>query len=80
MWTPELVQRLKATEDKLAHVVNHWMDRVIGGFITEFVIDTTMRYSEPERWFLQGPWGRYIKSLNFCTKILLCEKKVMHVY
>jgi len=26
LWTPELVWRLEAYEDKIAHTVNHWLD------------------------------------------------------
>ena len=68
------MHRLEATEDKIAHIVDHWLDRVLGGFITEFAIDTTVSYSEAERGFLQVPWGKYIKSLNTYIKMLLCEK------
>lgn len=80
MWTPELVRRLEAIEDKIAHAVDHWLDRVIGGFIIEFAIDTTVSYSEAKRWFLQGPRGRYIKSLNTGIKMSLCDKQIMRVY
>ena len=74
MWTPELVRKLEAIEDKLARIVDYWLDRIIGGFITEFAIDTTVSYIEAERCFLERPWGRYIKSLNTLIKMFLCEK------
>lgn len=74
MWTLELLHWLEAIEDKIVRVVDHWLDQVTGGFIIEFMIDTTISYSEAERWLLQGPWGRYIKSLNTWIKMLLCEK------
>lgn len=77
VWTPELVRRLEALEDKIMRVVGHWLDQTIGGCITEFVIDTTMNYSEAERRFLKGSQGRYVKSLNTYIKMLLCEKRVM---
>jgi len=35
VWTPELMQKLEASEDKITHTVDHWLDRVIGGFVTE---------------------------------------------
>ena len=54
VWTPELVRRLEAAEDKITHVVNHWLDRIIGGFVTEFAVDTSDSYSEAERRFLKG--------------------------
>jgi len=54
VWTPELVWRLEASEDKIAHDVDNWLDRVKGGFVTEFAVDTTASYSEVERSFLKG--------------------------
>lgn len=79
VWTPKLVQRLEATEDRLVHAY-HWLYRLIGGFITQFTIDTTVSYNEAERHFLQGPWGRCIKSLNTWIKMILCEKQILCVY
>jgi len=49
VWTPELMRKIEATKDKIARAVDHWLDRVIGGFITEFAIDTTVSYNEAER-------------------------------
>jgi len=46
--TLELVRRLEASEDKIVHVVDHWLDRVIGGFVIEFAVDTSVSYSEVE--------------------------------
>ena len=41
VWTPELVRRLEALGDKIVHVVDHWLDRIIGGFVTEFALSTS---------------------------------------
>ena len=46
VWTLELVHRLEASEDKVAHIVDHWLDQIIGGFFTEFTIDPSVSYSE----------------------------------
>lgn len=40
----QFVRRLEAYEDKIVRAVDHWLDRIIRGFITEFTIDTTVRY------------------------------------
>ena len=48
VWTPELVLKLEASEDKIMRAVDHWLDWIIGGFITEFMIDTTVIYNEVE--------------------------------
>ena len=55
VWTPKLVHRLEASEDKITCAIDHWLDRIIGGFITEFAVDTSVSYSEAERSFLKGP-------------------------
>lgn len=48
MWTSELVRRLEASEDKIAYAIDHWLNRVIGGFFTEFTVDTSVSYSKAE--------------------------------
>ena len=50
----ELVCRLEASGDKIAQAMDHWLDRKIRGFITEFVVDVTISYSEVEQRFLKG--------------------------
>ena len=72
VWTLELVCRIETSEDKIAHVVDHWLDQIIGGFITKFAVNTLVSYCETKRRFLKGPQGKYIKSLNTWIKILLC--------
>ena len=73
----ELVCRLEASEDKIMHTVHHWLDQIIGGFITVFVVDTSVSYIKAERCLLKGLRGKYVKSLNTWIKMLLCEKRVM---
>ena len=70
---------LEALEDKIARAMDHWLDRIIGGFITEFMVDTSLSYSEAEQHFPKGPRGKYVKSLNTWIKMLLCEKWVMRI-
>ena len=48
VWTSELVQRLEASQNKITHAVDHWLDRIIGGFMTKFVVDTSVSYNEEE--------------------------------
>jgi len=73
------VQRLEASEDKITCVIDYWLDRIIGGFITEFAVDTSVSYNKAEQCFLKGQRGKYIKSLNNWIKMLLCEKWVMQL-
>ena len=74
VWTPELVQSLEASKDKIALSVDHWLNCVIGGFVTEFAVDPSISYSEVERRFFKGLRGKYVKYLNTWIKMLLCEK------
>jgi len=55
VWTPELVRKLEASEDKIARAMDHWLNWIIGGFITEFAVDTTVSYNEAEGRFPKGP-------------------------
>lgn len=77
VWNPKLVWRLDASEDKIAHSIDHWIDHIIGGFINEFTVNTFFSYNEAERCFLKGPQGKYVKYLNTWITILLCEKRDM---
>ena len=79
MWTPELVRRLEASEDKIARSIDHWLDRIIGGFVTKFAVDTSVSYNKVERRFFKGPQGKYVKSLNTWTKMLLWEKRIIQL-
>lgn len=74
LWTPELMKCLEESEYKVSKVVDHWIDSISGGFITEFAIDMSASYSEVEHQFFKGPRGEYMKSLKTWIKILLCEK------
>ena len=66
--------KLEASKDKIAHVVDHWLNCIIGGFVTEFAVDTSVSYNEAEHRFLKGPRGKYLKSLNIMIKMMLCEE------
>jgi len=55
VWTPEIVRRLQALKDNITHVVDHWIDHVIGGFVVEFAVNTSVSYSEVELRFLKRP-------------------------
>jgi len=46
---------MEASEDTITRVVDHWLDRIIGGFFIEFVVDTSVNYSEAEQRLFKGP-------------------------
>ena len=77
VWNPELVRQVETFENKIVRVVDHWLDRIIGGFVTKFVVDTSVSYIEARWRFFKGQWGKYLRYLNTWIKILLCEKQMM---
>jgi len=48
VWILDFVQRLEAFEYRIACIVDHWLDRIIGGFVTEFAVDTSVSYNKEE--------------------------------
>ncbi len=55
VWTPKLVRRLEASEDKIPHSVDHSLDHVSGVFVKEFMVDSSVSYREAEWRFFKGP-------------------------
>ena len=49
----------------------------MGGFITEFAVDTTKSYIATKKDFLKGPIGSYIISFYTSIKILLYDNIVI---
>jgi len=45
--------------------------------VNEFMVDTSVSYSEVKRFFFKGLRGKYLKLLNTWIKMLLWEKWVM---
>jgi hypothetical protein len=76
-WTLDLVRHLNYVSNKNSHVVDFWLDSILGGCIIEFLVDCTQSYSVVERDFFKGPCGRFMKSLGMWIKMLSCDKCVM---
>jgi hypothetical protein len=76
-WTLELIEQFNTISNRISHMVDFWMDSVLGDYIIEFDIDSTQSYSSIERELFKGPHGRYFKSLSTWVKMLLCDKGVM---
>ena len=53
-WTPKLIQQLEKTNNTITRTVDHWVDSLLGGFVTEFSIDQFVSYFEAERRFFTG--------------------------
>ena len=59
--------------------VDFWLDIILEGYITEFVVDTVKSYIESEQELFQGPQGRYFNSLKLWIKMVLCEKGILKI-
>ena len=73
-WNPKLIQRLERKDNSVSRVVDFWLNSVLEGFVTEFVVDMLETYSKAERYFFKGYRGKYLNSLSLWIKMLLCEK------
>ena len=75
VWTPELVKHLEVSKNNIAWAIDHCIDCILGGFITELTTDTSISYSKEEHIIFKGPQGKYLKYSKTWIEILLCEKQ-----
>ena len=68
-----MIQRLKNTNNFISRAVDFWLNSLLEGFVTEFIVDMLKAYSEEERLFFKGYHGKYLNSLTLWIKMLLCE-------
>ena len=47
-WNPLLIERPKRVSNPVLRVVGFWIDSILEGYITEFVVDTITSYNEAE--------------------------------
>jgi hypothetical protein len=40
-WTPQLIRQVNIISNQISHAVDFWLDSVLGGYITKFVIYCT---------------------------------------
>ena len=59
-WNLAEITQLQQVDNKFTCAVDFWLDNIVAGFITKFVVDTTKSYNTVEKEFLKGPRGRYI--------------------
>jgi hypothetical protein len=79
VWTSALIKKVKRVDSVISRTVDHWFDRTIGGYITEFVVDRVDSYSQAERYFLKGPIGNFLHFLKLRIKMLLHEKNLLKI-
>ena len=50
-WNPQLIERLKRVDNPVSRAMDFWVDSILEGYITKFVVDTITSYSDVERFF-----------------------------
>ena len=76
-WTPELVRQLENDENTITMTVDHWVDSILGRFMTEFFVDQFVSYSEAEQRFFIGFRDKFLKTLLLLIKMLLRKKGIL---
>jgi hypothetical protein len=76
-WNLVEIAQLQQVNNKFTCAIDFWLDNIVAGFITKFVVDTMKSYSAVEQEFLKGPRGRYIISLYTSINILVYNNSVM---
>ena len=45
-WAPKIIHELQKTNNKASQAVEVWMDSILEGYITKFVVDTNKSYNK----------------------------------
>jgi hypothetical protein len=48
-WTPVQIEHLQQVNNKFTRAVHFWLDSIVAGFITKFVVDTVKSYIAVEK-------------------------------
>ena len=78
-WSAQLIHEITNVSNPIYRAVDFWLDSILQGYITEFTVETITSNSEAERKFFQGPWRRYLLSINTWIKMLVYEKGILQL-
>ena len=72
-----MVREVTIVSNTISRAVDFWVDSILQGYITEFVVDTITSYTKAERIFFQGTRRRYLLSFSTWIKMLIYEKGIL---
>ena len=72
-----MVHKVTSVSNTISRAVDFWVDNILKGYITEFVVEVITSYSEAEINFFQGPRRRYLLSISTWIKMLVYEKGIL---
>ena len=76
-WSDQLVHEVTSVGNDISRAIDFWVDSILQGYITEFMVETITSYSEVEIIFFQGPQRRYLLSISAWIKMLSYEKGIL---
>ena len=79
-WTPQMIHELQETGNRELCTIEVWLDSILEGYITESIVNTNKYYNRAKREFFNGPRGRFLLSLQFLIKMLVCEKGILKMH
>ena len=74
-----MVREVTSVSNTISRAVDFWVDIILQGYMTEFVVDTITSYSEAKRKFFQGPGRRYLLCISTWIKMLSYEKGILQL-
>ena len=54
-WSSQLIHEITSVSNPISRAVDFWVDSILQGYITEFIVETITSYSEDEINIFQGP-------------------------
>ena len=78
-WSDQLVHEITNVSKPISRAVDFWVDSILQGYITMFVVEMITSYNEAEIKNFQGPQRRYMLSINTRIKMLIYEKGILQL-
>ena len=74
-----MVHEVTNVSNDISRAVDFWVDSILQGYITKFVVDIITSYSEAKRNFFQGPRRIYLISISTWIKMPIYEKGILQL-
>ena len=78
-WSNQLVHKVTSVSNTISRDVDFWVNSILQGYITFFIVEDITSYSEAERIFFQGTQRRYLLSFSTWIKMLIYEKGILQI-
>ena len=72
-----MVREVTSVSNTISRAVYFWVDSILQGYITEFVVEAITSYSEDQIICFQGPQIRYLLSISTWIKMLVYDKGIL---